>query len=433
MLGDVYKRHGISMMLAPNLAGSITIDMKDVTMSEVLASLRNIYGYEFKKTSYGFDVLTGELETKIFSINKLNVTRQGSSVMSVQSDSGIGTGRSQSASNLQTSNTDNFWVKLEETINLIIEDANSEETAVVVNPDSGLVVVRAYPNDLRKVAAFLDASQGINRRQVIIEAKVLEVMLDDRFATGIDWNIDGLDISQTSSGGGASGLPNSITAGVFADQIIGTINRHDSFSAVIRLLSSQGKVSVVSSPRIATMNNQKAVIKIGTDEYFATNVSTDTVSSSAVTSSTNLGLKSFFSGVALDVTPQIDKNKNITLHIHPIISSVKQEEKTFTVQDSQITLPLAKSTIRESDSIVNAKSGQVVVIGGLMQRAVDSNRSKLPVPSDTLAAITDAASAKSDKVIRSELVILLRPVVLDVASANDSIKEYISGFDNLIN
>lgn len=429
------KGAGISIVVSPDLGGEISLHMEKVTLDQVMNSLNSMYGYEFKKTPYGYDVLPDALETRIFSINKLNITRTGQSSLSVQMDDISGGGESsgdtsstnQSTSSLNTVTEDKYWENLEDTIKLLIDDDDDEAKSVVINKSSGVIAVRAYPKQLRKVAAFLDASEEVSKRQVLIEAKVLEVALDDRFASGINWNIDGFDVSQTTNSGNA-GLPTGVISGVFADSVTATIDRHNSLNAVISLLASQGRVSVVSSPRIATMNNQKAVIKIGTDEYYATDYSSDTVTSTATSSSTDLGLEPFFSGVALDVTPQIDKDMNIMLHIHPIISTVSEQEKSFTIEDSMVTLPLAVSSIREADSIVYAKSGQVVVIGGLMQRTVDSERSKMPAPdflaeNESAASVLDAAGAKYDLVTRSELVILLRPVVVNTQSTQQSLTD----------
>jgi MSHA biogenesis protein MshL len=440
------KGAGVSIIVSPELEGNISLHMEKVTLNQVMNAISNMYVYEFKKTPYGYDILPGALETRIFAINKLNVIRTGQSSLSVQMDdlsssdsssssssSSTSSNNKSSSSSLSTVTEDNYWENLEDTIKLIIGDKNDEAKSVVINTSSGVIAVRAYPKQLRKVAAFLDASEAIGKRQVLIETKVLEVALDDRFASGINWNIDGFNVVQTTNSGDA-GLPTNVISGVFADNIIATINRHDSLNAVMNLLSSQGRVSVISSPRISTMNNQKAVIKIGTDEYYATDYSADTVTSTATSSSTDLGLEPFFSGVALDVTPQIDKDMNIMLHIHPIISSVSEQEKSFTIEDSLVTLPLAVSSIRESDSIVYAKSGQVVVIGGLMQRTVDMERSKMPVPksissNEAAASVLDALGSKYDLVTRSELVILLRPVVVNNNSTSQSIGKSIKNIN----
>ena len=125
-------------------------------------------------------------------------------------------------------------------------------------------------------------------------------------------------------------------------------------------------MNVLSSPRIATMNNQKAVIKVGTDEFFVTDISSTTVTGAATTTSPSIELTPFFSGVALDVTPQISEQGEITLHVHPSVSRVEDQIKSieFGTDDTTLTVPLARSTVREADSIVRARNGQVVVIGG---------------------------------------------------------------------
>ncbi len=414
------KGAGVSMMVSPDITGSITLDMFDVTFGEILESIRSVYGYEFVKTSYGYDVLPAKLETRIFTIDKVNVTRSGSSSINVEIE-GVGNSGGDSSTTLNTTAEDTFWNNLEDTVTLIIKDSD-DNGSVVVNRDSGIVVVRAMPNKLRKVAAFLDATQGITKRQVIIEARILEVTLDDKFASGINWNLDGLSIVQTGTAGG--GLPSAATSSFFADQITGTFTRNNSIEAVVSLLASQGKVSVISSPRIATMNNQKAVIKVGSDEYYATNLSSATTTSTATTSTESVNMESFFSGIALDVTPQIDSQGNVMLHMHPMISLVEQDDKSFTMPSGLVSLPMAKSTIRESDSIVSARSGQVVVIGGLMQRSVSSSRSNLPV-SDDVKPLTDALSAKSDIMTRSEVVILLRPILVNDVNTSNYIRESI--------
>jgi MSHA biogenesis protein MshL len=422
------KGAGISMMISPDIDGDVTLDMHNVTLAEILGSVRSVYGYEFIKTSYGYDVLPATLETRIFTIDRVNVSRAGTSSLNVEIE-GIGESGGDSSTELTTTSEDSFWDKLESTITLIIAGTDIGSTAVVINPDSGIVVVRAYPQELRKVAAYLDATQGITKRQVIIEAKILEVTLNDKFASGINWHIDGLDIVQTA-GSSAGGLPAKITSSFFADQITGTFTRHNSFQAIISMLASQGKISVISSPRIATLNNQKAVIKVGSDEYYATNLSSNTTTATATTTSNSVNMESFFSGVALDVTPQIDSSGSIMLHIHPMISIVEQDEKSITVPDGLVSMPMAKSTIRESDSVVTARSGQVVVIGGLMQRSAATSRSELPV-SDSIGAYTDALGAKSDVLTRTEVVILLRPVIVNDQNTAASLQSTINHIDKL--
>ncbi|MDO8813031.1 MAG: hypothetical protein Q7J38_13530 [Gallionella sp.] len=184
----------------------------------------------------------------------------------------------------------------------------------------------------------------------------------------------------------------------------------NNFAALLSFLESQGNVHVLSSPRIATLNNQKAVLKVGTDEFFVTNVSTTTTTGTATTSTPSVTLQPFFSGIALDVTPRIDQNNEIILHIHPSVSLVSTVNKTVDVGGvgGVLNLPLASSSVSETDSIVRARDGQIVAIGGLMRQATFDDQSGLPgLSKSPLFGQTNKRNEKR------ELVILLKPTVVD--------------------
>ena len=239
------------------------------------------------------------------------------------------------------------------------------------------------PGELRDVKTYLDHAQDSMQRQVILEAKVIEVELSDSFQSGIDWAaissnrnfsigsssvVDGNRGSASITDAGdvlvTSGLDvaNEAFANLFA---VGTSS--STFGALITLLNTQGDAQVLSSPRVSTVNNQKAVIKVGTDELFVTDISSDTVTSNgAITSNPDLTLTPFFSGIALDVTPQISAEGDVILHIHPTVSRVVDQQKIIIVGDKEFGLPLAFSTVRESDSVVKARNGEVIVIGGMV-------------------------------------------------------------------
>jgi len=170
-------------------------------------------------------------------------------------------------------------------------------------------------------------------------------------------------------------------------------------------------VQVLSSPRISTVSNQKAVIKVGSDEFFVTDISSDTTTGTTTNSTSDITLTPFFSGIALDVTPQVDPSGQITLHVHPTVSEVVDQNKEINVFGIEQTIPVAFSTVRESDSIINARSGQLVVIGGLMQEKTIKDEAGVPVLGKIpgLGALFRHTQSVSQK---SELVILLRPQVI---------------------
>ncbi|MFV2031312.1 MAG: type II secretion system protein GspD [Gammaproteobacteria bacterium] len=187
-------------------------------------------------------------------------------------------------------------------------------------------------------------------------------------------------------------------------------------------MNTQGEVQVLSSPRISTVNNQKAVIKVGSDEFFVTDVSSSTSASTLTTTTTpDITLTPFFSGIALDVTPQISADGDVILHIHPSVSEVTDQIKEITVGGQTQQLPLAFSTVRESDSVVRARSGQVVVIGGLMQNSSSNDDAGVPGLSK-IPFIGNLFKQKRKVNTRSELVILLRPIVVE---ANKTWSNYI--------
>jgi len=426
-----------NMVLHPKVSGRITLDLKNVTVQEVMEVVRDIYGYDFEQSETAYSVFPNEIRTQIFNINYINVSRTGSSQMSVKSNTVTGEKAGSSGSDIETTSTSAFWEKLDANIKALI--GTKEGRSVLVSPQSGIVVVRALPQELRLVKKFIKETQEFVQRQVIIKAKILEVELNERFQTGINWaslQESGSDSALIGQTGGGTLFGGSNLSGIAGnsgdlnpaalDQITGTtasafggmfslaLNLGSGFGAFIEVLKSQGDVHVLSSPQVSSINNQKAVIKVGTDEFFITNV-TSTISAGAVTGTStnqsNATFTPFFSGVALDITPQISENDEVILHVHPTVSSVTEKTKTVNAAaTTALSVPLAVSSVRESDSIIRAKSGQVVIIGGLMQNSVEQRTSKVPLLGDIpLVGGLFRHSQDIDK--KSELVILLKPIV----------------------
>ncbi|MBT7046387.1 MAG: pilus (MSHA type) biogenesis protein MshL [Gammaproteobacteria bacterium] len=431
----------INMIVHPSVSGTISLDLKKVTIKDVMELTREVYGYEYKKTGNGYIVLPARIQSRIFHVNYLNINRDGESSMTVSSgqiassgssDSDSGQDSSQSStsqsSSIKTSSKANFWAELYSTITSIVGKADGR--SVVVDRHAGLIIVRAMPGELRDVEEYLSSAQENLQRQVILEAKIIEVQLNDSFQSGVDWaalaessgeslflgqsniidgnaslyDVDGnIDKSAALSGLGAAGFANLFAIGGTADN----------FGALLRLLSNQGEVQVLSSPRVSTLNNQKAVIKVGSDEFFVTEVSSTTSAGATSTVTTpDITLTPFFSGIALDVTPQISQDGEVILHIHPSVSEVKDQTKNITLAGQTQQLPLALSTVRESDSVVKARSGQIIVIGGLMQNRTANDDGGVPVLSK-VPILGNLFKQTSKQNTRSELVILLKPIVVN--------------------
>jgi len=200
-------------------------------------------------------------------------------------------------------------------------------------------------------------------------------------------------------------------AGNNGGAVFGLAFQTSNFAALLQFLDSQGSTQVLSSPRIATLNNQKAVLKVGTDEFFVTNVATVTTTTGTTTQQTpTVTVAPFFSGIMLDVTPQIDEFNNITLHVHPSISEVTESRRVVDLGGDvpSITLPLAKSAVNESDTVVRVTDGNIVAIGGLMSLDVRDGRTGIPGVADENVLLRN-----SDRQARKrEIVILLKTTII---------------------
>lgn len=444
-----------SMLVHPEVKGNISVNLKDVTVFEALDAIRDMYGYEYRVEGARILVESVALQTRVFQVNYINSQRTGASdtrVISNSSNTGntnnpnltAGTGTATSAtgtstsrgsisSSVHTQSSSDFWPELATALNSIIGNANGRK--VIVNPQASIVLVRAMPAEIRSVEKYLHLMQVNIERQVILEAKIIEVELNDQSQAGVNWAVFGNRgnsrvtignvsprtilgkggnniVSSGNLASNGSALASAAVGGV-AGSLFAIAVQAANFASLISFLESQGDVHVLSSPRIATINNQKAMLKVGTDEFFVTGVSTSTIASTGATTTVpEVTLNPFFSGIALDVTPQIDENNNITLHIHPSVSDVSTVTKLINIGTGQtISLPLASSKVSETDSIVRAKDGQVIAIGGLMKQSTTSDRSKVPGVGDA-KGVGAAFRQHAQTTTKRELVILLKPTVV---------------------
>jgi len=332
-----------------------------------------------------------------------------------------------------THSESDFWKAIEVDLRTIVGGEAATDRSIVINRQSGVIMARAMPNELRDINDYLRRTQSTVTRQVVLEAKVIEVELNDAYQAGINWAAvltDGnkqYTLGQLSPPGGFDGNPlaplNNPVVVAPGNPINGFVNstlggaftlaaNFTDFNAYIELLGLQGRTRVLSSPRVSTLHNQKAIIKAGTDEFFVTGVHSDTTTGESTTTTVEYELTPFFSGVALDVTPQISESNSVLLHVHPTISEVNDQQKSLSVRGSTDVLPLALSQIRESDSIVKAQSGQVIVIGGLMRETRKRDEYKLPLLGD-IPGLGRLFKSQRDQARTTELVILLRPLVVN--------------------
>jgi len=448
----------VNMLVHPDVKGRVSLSLKQVTLEEALEAAREMYGYDYRPMSNGYVIMAPAAQTRVFQLNYLDLQRVGvsrtrvSSGQVTQGSSASGDGQagtddektqtsSTTGTAVLTRNESDFWKGIETDIGALV--SGDAKNSVVINRQSGVVVVRAFPDELRAVNDYLRKTQSTITRQVVLEAKIIEVELNAGFQAGINWTALVTKGNKTAAFGQSSpfngfdgnpfapqGTPIPVVPGnPLVGQVVNSLGSaftfaFDStdFSAFIELLDAQGRTRVLSSPRVSTLHNQKAIIKAGTDEFFVTGVSSDTTTGESTTTSLDVELTPFFSGVALDVTPQISDDGSVLMHIHPTVSDVEDQNKRISFGGSTSDLPLAVSQIRESDSVVRAHNGQVIVIGGLMREMRKRDDYKTPFLGD-VPGIGNLFKSKRDLSNTVELVLLLRPVVVEDSDWDSMVRE----------
>ena len=484
-----------SVIVNPAVGGTLSLNLKDVTVREALEAIREVYGYEFRIDGTRIYVESAGLQTRVYQVNYLIGLRSGRSDVRVSSGAISGTqpggagapaaavtapgtpGQGTSpalgafglssiataaldASRVSMVSQNDLWGEVTSALRALVGTAPGRN--VVVSPQSGVIVVRAMPEELRNVERYLKAMRLSVERQVMIEAKVVDVTLNNAYQAGINWaafpsgrvtaGVFGSNATLGTTGNLSTGNPQTINvnptgrtlnttvlgtglagtavsaAGAVGAGVFGLAVQTNNFAALLQFLESQGNVQVLSSPRVAALNNQKAVLKVGTDQFFVTNV-TGTPVQSTTGGPTSIQLtptlNSFFSGVSLDITPQINEDGNILLHIHPLVSNVVQQDLIFNfggTNSADTTLPLAKSSINETDTIVRVQDGNIVALGGLMKLDVANDRSGIPVLQD-IPGVGGLFGNTTRTRIKRELVILLKPTVIKGGDWDDSIEQ----------
>jgi MSHA biogenesis protein MshL len=469
---NLAKATELNFSLNPNLKDKnilISLNLHQVSLMEIAEALRQNYAVEIEKKKSIYYFSAPKRTLRFYKLNFLNLTRTGKGQMNVDSsqalsnlsradNNGLGGGfgnglfggsrfglgynrgyASQdygqipynylypsvlngginaSASQLNSAfTTDNvqFWKNIKNSILSIIDEAVSnqqnstgENKYVTMNPFTGVISVKAFPNQLEEVSRYLAMIQENVQRQVIIQAKIIEVTLEN-----------GLDTALTLD-----------SAGFKFDSDTNTFRYNTSikkpdFSMILQALSSYGQVSVLSDPVVSTLNNQKAVIKVGVDRFFSTGLSNAIVPTNATSSSvvSNYDLEPFFSGISLDVTPQISDDGHVLMNIHPLINRVTQRDVKFTntntdAESSSVSIPTAESVAREADTMVRVRDGEIILIGGLMQNLTSNQRGGLP------GLGFDAAYDRKETGTKTDLIILLKPIIVKKGSWNDAINVF---------
>lgn len=461
------KESDMNIIIDPELKGKVTVDLKGVTLAEALEAVLSPLGWTFQFTDRFVRIQKLKMESRIFTLNYIATKRSGKREIYASTGGGLqtagvpGTQTSVTPGSTRTGYSDlvsvdevDMWKEIQKGLETIIFGApeerkeespeaakgvwtrvDSQGKKLIVHRSSGVIWVTDYPANLNRVATFLEKIEGSSQRQVTIQAKIMEVILSDEHREGINWKmIQGLPralnlawglTDQTGTigyPGGSLGYlsesgPATVAApggsfrvnplgGVFA---IGAAGTEVILADIISAIAEQGDVKVLSSPTISTLNNQKAIIRVGNqDVFFITGaVATQTTVTQIIQPMT------IDIGIILDVTPQISDDGTIIMNIHPSITEKTGEKVT---PDGKTTFPLL--SVRETDTTVRVKDGQTIIIAGLMQEKKEE--AYVGVPGlQSIPLLGALFRYKTERKRNSELVIMITPTIQVGKKAED--------------
>tara|TARA_B100000686_G_scaffold353184_1_gene457785 strand:+ start:2535 stop:4352 length:1818 start_codon:yes stop_codon:yes gene_type:complete len=468
-----------NILIDPLVAGIVSVDLKDVTLREALSAILKPLKMRYAFKENFIKIEAEQMETRIFHLNYIVSSRQGtskfqSSGASQISELGIlgsleGTGNVSKASSLVSRENTDLWKEITVGIQSIINSSSvsdgrrtsiisgdkslstsnsqanllegSSPTAqttitrprqastkqklfssfggyVSINRQSGVIIVRNYPEILMKVADYLEAVEGSSQRQVFIQAKILEVILNEDYSLGIDWSaISPITLTHESPAGIADGVPLRESMGL----TYGLSNA--SLRAVTNALTEQGQVNILSSPKIVTLNNQRAVIKVGTEDVYF--IPQAPVATTAKAPTTIFQPATVTVGIVLDVVPQINANGTVMMSIN---ASISERSGVAASPDGVNHIPILN--VRESNNVMLAQNGQTIIIGGLMQKRATKEIDKLPFFS-AIPVLGKLFERESKNISKAELVIMLTPKVLVGKKIDDQLRAETRNFRKL--
>jgi general secretion pathway protein D len=437
--------------LDPGIEGIITLNAVNQTLPQILDRIARQVDLRYEIKDNNIIVSPDKPYFRTYRVDYVNMSRGTTGTVNVATQilttgataagggfvgggGPSGTGYNNSTTVITDTSDHKFWATLTRNILALVGEemrGGADELAitdsVIPNPESGIMNVRATSKQHAEIQAFLDQALANVQRQVLIEATIVEVRLDDRYQAGIDWSV--MRLEGDVGFAGTQALTKGLPQGVMTSLILKYVNPDSDgkrISVILRLLREFGDVQVLSSPRIMALNNQMAMLKVVENVvYFDVDVNPIVVTTGIVTNPTvNTTAQTVPVGLVMTITPQISETDQITLNIRPTISSiitfVKDPNPALTTIDNLVP----QIEVREMESMLKLRNGQIAVLGGLIQDKADLNTRSIPLLSK-LPIVGDALfTGRTNEYTRSELVIFLRPVVVRNPSMNADFKSY---------
>jgi len=419
-----------NVVIDPDVSGRVTVDLKELSLDNVLTILLEPLGLEYVLEDDILRISKPRMVTRIFEFVYSTTNRIASTSLVAmtggggETSGGEGSGNSSTSfGSVSTEEEIDVWGEFESGIGSLL----SEEGKLSISKRIGRISVTDYRSNMKEIASFIATFKRDAKKQILIRAKILEVTLTDGSEFGINWDfaLKGIGLFGGKATPGTIGqafAPPATNAGIgftgFATPITATINRTN-FSATIRALETQGKVTVLSSPEVSTLNGQKAIIRSVTEDVVFQSTQSSGSGGDPIATTT---AEPFTYGVFLDVTPHVDSEGMITMDIHPSVSSLSDTKSSLGTNPAQ--KPIIDT--RETETVATIKSGETVLIAGLMADNLNENISKFPILGDIplIKTLFRRTIKQSEK---TELVILINPTIVgprakDFGSAREKYK-----------
>lgn len=398
----------------------VTMTVKDISVDKALDII-------FSSVDYFYSVsdnilLVNALETEIFEFGKPNIVQDykidiGGDILSGTASGGSGsTSVSGDVSMKSTSDevSFKFWDAMEKSLTTLLAAGSGSHagTNFVINRMAGTIMVTAAKKDLKRVGDYISNLKKVLNRQVLVEARIVEVQLSEGLKYGIDWEVIGQMLADGTTSISAKSFTNIFTAGSSSFEI--NLFHNTNFSLLLKALQEQGNVKTLSNPRVNIMNGQTSLLSVGRNTTFISRVETTTTASegSAPVTTFTVDTNSILSGVMFGLVPYINSENEITLSITPIVTNlVSLDSKTIGTGDNSVEIKLPTVDLREMSTTVKILDGQIVVIGGLIDKQERLKEAQVPLFGDI--PVIGALFKRYEKTYdNTELVIMLIPKIV---------------------
>jgi len=421
----------LNLDIDPAIDGRVSINAIDQTLPQILKRVSRQVQLHYYLDGPNLVIEQDRPFVRQYQIDYLNMSRTTTSTVGIETALGGGEGddggsSGDSSTTVSNESNNEFWASLEANIGSLASSGEFQGT-VISNRESGTISVMATAAAHENIQRFIDSVMGSARRQVLIEATVVEVTLNDEFQAGVDWSRvavgDGWTVGQELLGTTTTlpGLP----AGPVVEASYFNANSDRTITGAIRALDEFGDVSVMSSPKIMALNNQTSVLKVADNTvYFEIDATTDT-DEGVTTRTFNTTIKTVPVGFVMNVTPFVTADDEVILNIRPTITRILRfvNDPNPTLALAGVTSPVPEIQVREMESVLRVSSGNTAVIGGLMQDSVSKNDAGLPGLHDA-KGIGVLFGTKTREFDKTELVIFLRPRILDDANIETNLSDF---------